>query len=85
MSLKAWNRLLLVVLVVALFSSCTVKTQILPEGGQAYIIKSKGDALVRIEEPHRTIIVDNRGRPGIIEQVFGAILMRSSTGDLDDK
>ena len=84
MSLQAGNRLFLVVLIAVLFSSCTVKTKITDKWGMTYTVDSKGDALVKYEEPGRTITVDNRGRPGIIEQIFSAILMRGSSGDIKD-
>ncbi len=83
MSLQAGNRLFLVILIAVLFSSCTVKTQITDEEGASYTVRSKGDALVRVEEQGRTVTVDNRGRPGIIEQVFSAIFMRASKGAVE--
>ena len=46
--------------------------------GQKYVVSSKSDALVELTQKDGTkITVDNRGRPGLFEQLLGVILMRA--------
>lgn len=58
----------MLILLLFLLPACTVKTQIIDQQGQSYIVVSKTDAIVTIDK--EKVIVDNRGRPGMIEQVF---------------
>ena len=49
------------------------------DDGSVMSVKSKSDAIVIFEEEGKKLTVDNRGRPGIIEQFLGAAVLRSST------
>jgi len=60
-----------------------VKTSVLWHDGQEIVVNSKSDAKVVYKKGDESIEVDNRGRPGFIEQVFGAMLLR--TDDLKGK
>lgn len=76
-------RNLLLILSLGLSACSTVTTEIIPGDGPTIMIKSKPDALVQLKEKGRTITVDNRGRPGFIEQIISAIILRP-TGTVSD-
>lgn len=63
----------------------TVKTPT----GDVYEIKSKPDALVEYNKGDTKVIVDNRGRPGILERFTELIMLKSNidvnVGDDRDK
>ena len=69
-------RRLLLILLLGLSACSTVTTEIILENGPGITVKSKIDALVKLEQEGRTVTVDNRGRPGIVEQVISAIILR---------
>lgn len=62
----------------ALFDT-RINTIVTMENGSIIEVKSKSDALVIFEAEGRKLTVDNRGRPGVIEQFLGAAILRSST------
>jgi|GEM_PF-2060952 len=69
-------------LLLLLLSSCVgflnSKATITLPNGQKYVVSSKSDALVELTQKDGTkITVDNRGRPGLFEQLLGVILMRA--------
>jgi len=52
----------------------TVKTP----SGDVYEVKSKSDALVEYNKGDTKLIVDNRGKPGIIERLSELIMLKTS-------
>jgi len=74
------------IFIIALLSGCsliqTTTTVITPEG-DIYTVKSKSDALVEFQEADRKILVDLRGRPGMIEQALGIMFMNLPDVTLD--
>lgn len=66
---------LILILILSLTSCSNIQTTIQWDDGSVFIIDSKKDALVQIEKDEKKVIVDNRGRPGFIEQVFGAFIV----------
>lgn len=55
--------------------SCTIKTEIIKDDGSIYIVKSKSDSMVKVEEKDMIVIVDNRGRPSFLEQLITLMFM----------
>lgn len=75
-------KILFVILLLTL-SGCAIfdtriETIVTWENGEELKVKSKSDALVIIEKDGEKATIDNRGRPGVIEQFFGAFLLRPS-------
>lgn len=71
----------LILLLLLTLSGCVgfgnvTSTLTLPNG-EKYVVNSKPDALVEFEQKGRKVTVDNRGRPGLIEQILGAIFLRA--------
>lgn len=56
-----------------------IKTTLVLDDGKTIEVKSKSDAIVTYEEGGKKFTVDNRGRPGIIEQFLGAAILKSNT------
>ena len=50
-------------------ASNIISTVTLP-GGDTYKVSSKSDSVVEFQNGDKKILVDNRGRPGLIEQVL---------------
>jgi len=74
--------ILLLFLFLPLFSGCVgflgSKATITLPDGKKYIITGKSDALVELTQKDGTTLkMDNRGRPGLFEQLLGVILMRA--------
>lgn len=70
-------RITIIILVIFL-SGCTwfeVKTTIITPKGDIYTIISKPDAMVELSEGDIRVVVDNRGRPGMVEQALGIMFM----------
>ena len=66
------------IFIIVLLSGCSlikVKTTIITPQGDIYTIISKSDALVELQEGENRVVVDNRGRPGMIEQALGIMFM----------
>ena len=71
-------KILLTLIVSIMFIGCaTTSTSVQWYDGNNITIKSSSDARVVYTKGNETVEVDNRGRPGFIEQVFGAILLKS--------
>lgn len=65
-------------LILILVFGCSLiktKTTIITPKGDIYTIISKSDALVELQEGNTKVVVDNRGRPGMIEQALGIMFM----------
>ncbi len=56
--------------------SGNVKTTVTWEDGSEVKVSSKSDAIVTMEKDGEKLTVDNRGRPGFIEQIVGAFLVK---------
>jgi len=73
-------RILTLILLAAVLSGCSIlqvtSTVETPEG-LVYTVNSKSDALVSFKDPKTgaEVLVDNRGRPGMIEQALGIMFM----------
>lgn len=69
-----------IILISLLLSGClgNIKSQIIWYDGREINIKSKNDGLVTVKLDGGEITVDNRGRPGFIEQIFGALLINGT-------
>jgi len=59
--------------VVVLLQGCAVKTTITDPEGRVFAVKSQRNAFVTFKQGGADISVDNRGRPGFIEQIIGAV------------
>lgn len=57
---------------------CTsIKTTITDPNGQVYIVESKKDALVTFHKDNVNLVVDNRGKMGVFENLMGIMLMKT--------
>lgn len=69
--------------VILLFlSGCSVfnpniRTEVIWHDGKTIEVSSSSDAVVVVKIGDGEITVDNRGRPGVIEQFFAALLLRA--------
>lgn len=66
------------IFIIALLSGCSlvpITTTVITPLGDIYTVKSKSDALVEFQDGNKKLIVDNRGRPGMIEQALGIMFM----------
>ena len=66
----------------ALFDT-RINTVVTMDDGRTMEVKSKSDAIVVFEENGKKLTVDNRGRPGVIEQFLGAAILKSNTNRSD--
>lgn len=64
-----------IVITLAFLFGCATKSTVTLPSGDVYAVKSKHDSLVEFQDGEKKIVVDNRGRPGMIEQVLGAIFV----------
>ena len=67
----------LLLMLMVVLSACATTTRISWYDGSVITVRSKQDALVEVKKDGVEVKVDNRGRPGFIEQVFGAMLLRT--------
>ncbi len=67
----------------ALFDT-RINTVVTMDDGRTMEVKSKSDAIVVFEENGKKLTVDNRGRPGVIEQFLGAAILKSNTRQTTD-
>jgi hypothetical protein len=63
-------------------AGCGTKTTIKTPHGEEYTVRSHRKAMVVLEKEGEKITVDNRGRAGFIEQVFGALLINVDRSDV---
>lgn len=66
---------LLAITIIFFCAGCAVTTTATMPNGDIYKIKSKRDALVEVTDGDKKITVDNRGRPGMVEQALGIMFM----------
>jgi len=73
------GQVILLIVVGLLLSACLTTSTVTLPSGEVYTVKCKSDAMVQYEETDGKmgikIIVDNRGRPGMIEQALGIMFM----------
>lgn len=69
---------MIILIMLVLLSGCsltrTITTVTTPKG-EIYTVSSKSDALVELHGDGWKLIVDNRGRPGMIEQALGIMFL----------
>ena len=66
------------ILALLTLSACAgniISTIKMPDKTEVYEVSSKSDALVTIERNGVKVTVDNRGRPGMFEQILGAFFL----------
>jgi len=75
-------KILTVAMTALLLSGCSlmnVKTTITDPGGKVWTVESKSDALCSIKQKDGTeIVVDNRGRPSVLETAFGLAMSNTN-------
>jgi hypothetical protein len=64
--------------------SCAVKTTITEPSGEQFVVESKSDGFVTYEEAGRKVIVDNRGKRSLLEDLMGIFTLRFMREDEDD-
>lgn len=55
----------------------TIKTTVTDPQGKVYVVESKKDALVTYKKDDVNLVVDNRGKMGIFENLMGIMLMKT--------
>ena len=65
-----------------LLVGCSATTHVELEDGNKIKVKSTRYALVEVKRQGTEVTIDNRGRPGFIEQVFGAWLISDKREDV---
>lgn len=60
------------------------KTTVTWNDGEEVKVSSKPDSLVTVKTENGEVTVDLRGRPGIIEQFFSALLLRANSSKRSD-
>jgi len=58
-------------------SGCAVKTTIISPQNEVWIVKSKKDSLVTLKRGDFELTVNNQGKMGIVESIFGALIMKA--------
>jgi len=68
-----------IIIITLLFTigCASVKTTITNPQGETYIVQSKKDALVTMKKDGVELIVDNRGKLGLFENLMGIIFMKT--------
>ena len=61
---------LTIIILILFLTGCATTTKIWLDDVEIAKIKSKSDAIVEVERDGTKIIVDNRGRPSLIEQII---------------
>lgn len=64
-----------ILLCFGLLAGCSVTTKVILPDGAVYTVVSKADAMVEYTDGKKKVVVDNRGRPGMIEQALGIMFM----------
>ena len=62
-------------IVLLALAGCSVHTKVIMPDKTVYEVVSKKDALVEFQQGEISVKVDNRGRPGMIEQALGIMFM----------
>lgn len=68
------------IIIVLLCASCaiaTIKTTIEDPHGKIWAVISKKDSLVKLEKDGVKLEVNNQGKLGIIESIFGVLIMKT--------
>ena len=60
---------------VAVLTGCMATREIIMPDGITYIVKAQMDDMVTFKRDGIEIIVDGRGRPGILEQILGIMFI----------
>jgi len=70
-------RWIIIITLLLTISCASVKTTIMNPQGEIYTIQSKKDALVTMKKDGVELIVDNRGKLGLFENLMGIIFMKT--------
>lgn len=77
----------LAVLIIPLISGCTTmgarESKVTGPDGKVYSVMCQSDGLMEYKDEKVQIKVDNRGRPGFLEQVFGTIVLGVTGANTD--
>lgn len=72
-----WACGILILSLVGCSSLEMIQTTVTTPKGHVYIVDSKRDALVSLKEGESEVIVDNRGKTGVLENIMGMMLMKT--------
>lgn len=72
-----WGLIILLTLVTGCASLNITETRIATPEGDIYIVSSKKDAMVTLKKGGTELIVDNRGKMGLFENLMGIMLMKT--------
>lgn len=65
------------IVTIILTVGCSAKMTITDPDGRIWKIVSKKNALVKYKDPNVDITVDNRGKLGVVESVFGVLMLKT--------
>lgn len=72
-----WGLVILLMLIVGCASLNTTETRVVTPEGDIYIVNSKKNAMVTLRKKGTELIVDNRGKMGLFENLMGIMLMKT--------
>lgn len=67
----------LIILLIFMIGCASVTTTIEDSHGEIWTVISKKDALVKLKTAEYELTLDNRGKLGIIESIFGVLIMKT--------
>lgn len=67
----------IIILLIFMIGCASVKTTLTSPEGNTWTVISKKDSLVKFKTPNIEGEVDNRGKLGIVESMFGILIMKT--------
>lgn len=75
MDITKWT--VIVLLIFTLTGCASVETMVVDPQGETYTVRSKRDACITMKKDGVELIVDNRGKMGLFENLMGILLMKT--------
>jgi len=70
-----FNKYIILFLLFTMLTGCMIAREIIMPDGITYIVKARTDDMVTFKKDGTEIIVDGRGRPGILEQILAIMFI----------
>ena len=77
---------LVIAVISTLFTGCAwtnVARKVTTPDGLIYTVEARGDDMISFKTPDFEIVIDGRGRPGMIEQALGIMFMNLPDVSID--
>ena len=75
--MKKYKWTILIIIVLFCASCASITTTIEDPHGEIWTVVSKKDSLVKLEKDGVKLEINNQGRLGIIESIFGVLIMKT--------